>query len=63
MPLSPSPDLGATRRLIAVALVVGLAACALLAWKFHDISQGLGDTDDAMRLVMVRDLLAGRGLV
>jgi hypothetical protein len=61
MPLSPSPDLSSPRRLAATALVVTVAVCALLVWRAHDIITSLGDTDDAMRLVLVRDLLHGRG--
>jgi hypothetical protein len=58
--LSPSPDLGGAAMLTAVALSVGLAVCVMLVqhWTLH---RGMGDTDDALRLVMVRDLLAGRG--
>lgn len=60
MTLSPSPDLSATWRLLAVTLVFGLVVCLRLSWKTHLIGH-LGDTDDATRLVLVRDLLAGRG--
>lgn len=61
MPLSPSPDLSSSRRLLATAAVTSLVATAVLVWRFHDIATSLGDTDDAMRLVMVRELLGGRG--
>jgi hypothetical protein len=62
MQLSPSPDLGASRRrLLLTALVVTLVVWGELAWRAHDVVTSLGDTDDAMRLVMVRDLLHGRG--
>ena len=61
MSLSPTPDLGSSRRLLLTALVVTLAVWALVVWQVHDITTGLGDTDDAMRLVLVRDLLHGRG--
>ena len=60
LPLSPVPDLSANRRLILTALFVGLVACITLAWKAN-LNGLLGDTDDATRLVIVRDLLAGRG--
>ena len=60
MSLSPSPDLGAARRLLAVAGVFGLVVCARLAWSAHLVGR-FADTDDATRLVLVRDLLAGRG--
>jgi hypothetical protein len=62
MKLSPIPDLGAGRRLAWTALVVTLfASTALLWWNAADLSRTLGDTDDAMRLVLVRDLMNGRG--
>jgi hypothetical protein len=57
--LSPSPDIGTTPRIMAVAAFVGLVSVVLTA-KFG-MTDRLGDTDDAMRLVMVRDLLAGQG--
>ena len=60
VPLSPSPDLGATRRLLAAAAVFGLAVCLWMSSNAHLIGR-LGDTDDATRLVLVRDLVAGRG--
>jgi hypothetical protein len=60
MQLSTTPDISSNRRLALTALAVSLAVCAVLAALNADISY-LGDTDDAMRLVMVRDLLAGRG--
>lgn len=58
--LSPSPDLRPTRRLIIVAVVFGLLVCAVLASRAN-LTGHLGDTDDATRLLLVRDLLAGRG--
>ena len=61
MPLSPTPDLSSSRRMLATAAVVTLAVCAFMVWQVHDITTTLGDTDDAMRLVMVRALLHGRG--
>ncbi len=61
MPLSPVPNLAPTRRLIATAALVALAVCAMMAWRQGDILRSLGDTDDAMRLVRVRELLAGQG--
>jgi len=60
MTLSPSPDLRPARRLVAVAAVFGLVVCARLCWGVNLVGH-LGDTDDATRLVLVRDLLAGRG--
>ena len=61
MPLSPTPDLGSSRRLAGATLVVTLCVWALLAWSQGDITKTLGDTDDAMRLVRVHDLMAGQG--
>jgi len=61
MALSPLPDIGSNRRLGWAALVVTLIIAALLIWRDNDTARALGDTDDAMRLVMVRDLLHGRG--
>jgi len=56
------PQLSSPRRVGAVAGLVTLVACALgLWWKFADAVRTLGDTDDAMRMVLVRDLLNGRG--
>jgi hypothetical protein len=61
MQLSPTPDLGSPRRLLIAALVVTVAIWGLLVWQVHDVATSLGDTDDAMRLVLVRDLLHGKG--
>jgi hypothetical protein len=61
MPLSPVPDLGSNRRLAVVAVVVTLCVWAMLVWSVGDITKTLGDTDDAMRLARVHDLLAGQG--
>jgi hypothetical protein len=61
MALMRTPDLGSPRRLALVAAVVTLGVWALLAGTHGDISRTLGDTDDAMRLVRVRALLAGQG--
>ena len=57
--LSPSPDLSAPRNLAFAALVVSAVVWFTLCWHAKTLS-GLGDTDDAMRLVIVRDLVAGR---
>jgi hypothetical protein len=61
MQLSPLPDVGSNRRLALAALVVTVVVGAALIWHDGDLARTLGDTDDAMRLVLVRDLLAGRG--
>ena len=61
MQLSPLPDLSSNRRLALTALVVTLAVAGVLIWQDNEVARTLGDTDDAMRLVLVRDLLNGRG--
>lgn len=61
MRLSPSPDLGSNRRLTWTAVAVTLVVIAALAATYHDITTSLGDSDDALRLVRVRELLAGAG--
>jgi hypothetical protein len=54
------PDISSGRRRLAGALFVTLVVAVVLAIRMP-IHARYGDTDDAMRLVMVRDLLAGRG--
>ena len=44
------------RRLLLVALAVSLLVAGVIALKIHDLTTSLGDTDDAMRLVRVREL-------
>lgn len=61
MPLSPTPDLSSSRRLLATALATAAAVCGMLVWQVHDVVTSLGDTDDAMRLVLMREVLHGRG--
>ncbi len=56
----PTPDLSATGWLIAAALVAWITVCVILV-QMYSLQRPLGDTDDAMRLVIVRDLIAGRG--
>ena len=59
---TPAPDLGAPRRLILTGLIVCLTVWVLLALLYGPhLGSSLGDTDDAMRLALVRDLLHGRG--
>jgi hypothetical protein len=60
MRLATSPDLSRPRRLIVLTLLVGVTVCAILAWRYG-LSARPSDTDDATRLYLVRDLLAGRG--
>ncbi len=58
--LSPTPDLTSPGRMMVLAAAIAvLIAC--LFWRKAGLAQSYGDTDDAMRLVLVRDLLAGRG--
>ena len=61
MQLSPPPDLSSNKRLVLTALAVSAFAAAGLTWHSGNIMRSLGDPDDAMRLVLVRDLMAGRG--
>ncbi|HZZ36713.1 MAG TPA: hypothetical protein VFE03_13405 [Caulobacteraceae bacterium] len=62
MRFSPSPDLSSTRRVLLTALAVWLVVVSILAIRYGaQTLVRLGDTDNAMRLVLVRDLLAGRG--
>lgn len=42
---------------LAVSLIEAIAPVA----AYHDITKSLGDTDDAMRLVLVRQLRPGGG--
>jgi hypothetical protein len=58
--MSPIPDLSPARRRLVVSLVVSVVVAATLIIRFP-VGANYGDTDDAMRLVMVRDLLAGQG--
>jgi hypothetical protein len=60
-PPSRGLGLGSGPALVLCAALVTLAtAVRFLLYPSH-LDLTLGDTDDAMRLVMVRDLLAGRG--
>lgn len=61
MRLSPSPDLSSGRALALTALAISAAAWAIVCLQHHDITARLGDTDDALRVTLVRDLLGGRG--
>ena len=61
MQLSDTPDLTSNRRLIALGLAITLGVIVVLAFTEGQITKTLGDTDDAMRLVLARDLLHGRG--
>jgi hypothetical protein len=59
--LSKIPELVTNRQLLVVTLVVGVIVNVQLTIQHRDISQALGDTDDAMRLVMMRALMHGTG--
>src|ERR1043165_3740008 len=61
MKLSSSPDFTSNRRLAMAALAVTLFAATGLILQFSHLAKTLGDPDDALRLVLVRDLMAGRG--
>ena len=65
-PLSPLlrkiPDLTTPARLALLAVLVAVVASAVsYADNMRWMRAALGDTDDATRLVMMRELLAGRG--
>jgi hypothetical protein len=56
------PDLTTTGRMVALAVAVSVISTAILLVQNYAWMPGaLGDTDDATRIVMVRELLAGRG--
>ena len=61
MKLSPNPDWSSPRRLALTALGVAAAAWVILTLQRGDITTRLGDTDDAMRLFLVRGLMHGQG--
>ena len=61
MKLIDTPDLTSRRRLILLGLAITVVVVVVLAFTEGQITSTLGDTDDAMRLVLVRDLLHGRG--
>lgn len=58
---SAIPDLRSTRALVVVAALACLAAAVLIGLTSLPLYlRGVGDTDDAVRLVLVRELLSGR---
>ncbi|MGZ3274211.1 MAG: hypothetical protein ACXWKY_01760 [Caulobacteraceae bacterium] len=58
---SAIPDLRSTRALVAVAAVACLCAAVLIVLTSLPLYlKGYGDTDDAVRLVLARELLSGR---
>jgi len=61
-PLPDLPDLTRPRRLVLAALAVTVIVSVYLGVRDGPgLSLGYGDTDDAMRLVLARQLLHGRG--
>jgi hypothetical protein len=62
MQLSRTPDLAPWRRMALAALAAAVVAMIVLAFRDGpDLPYRLGDTDDAMRIVMMRALAAGQG--
>ena len=62
MRLSRTPDLsGRWTMVVAALLVMIVVGVTMLTRDVKGLSVGLGDTDDATRLVMVRDLIHGTG--
>src|ERR1700761_1987740 len=62
MKFSPLPDLKSRSQLAIAALAVwALMSIALALSTGSGLTRTLGDTDDALRLTMVRDLVSGRG--
>jgi hypothetical protein len=62
MSLIRTPDLSSWRRLSLVALAIALTVGVMLFLRDASrVDLSLGDTDDAMRLVAVRELVNGRG--
>ncbi|HEV7157547.1 MAG TPA: hypothetical protein VGN38_04225 [Caulobacteraceae bacterium] len=57
---SPSPDWSDDRALALAALATGALVCVLMAASSRSLP-GFNDTDDAMRMVLVRALAGGRG--
>jgi hypothetical protein len=61
MKFSRVPNLASNRMLLGTTLVVAAIVIVTLNIQAHGLRDNLGDTDDAMRLVLVRDLMSGRG--
>lgn len=61
MQLSEMPNISSPRSLLRIALAVSLTVSLLLLSAYWRAGGGVNDSDDAMRLVLVRDLLSGRG--
>jgi hypothetical protein len=54
------PDLSSTQVLLIVGAIVWLIVCVVMTFT-NNALPGFRDTDDATRLIMVRQLLAGQG--
>jgi hypothetical protein len=62
MKLSPTPDFSPWRRMLLAAAAASLIAAVVLAFRDGPaLPYALGDTDDAMRVVMMRALAGGQG--
>lgn len=61
MPHPLAPDLRSSHRLLVAGLLVSLVVVTRLALRSHDVGITLGDTDDAMRLVLAREVMEGHG--
>jgi len=59
--LSPIPDWGSPRRVALGAFALWVLSLAAALPALPRLARSLGDTDDAMRLTMVRELASGRG--
>lgn len=62
MKLSPTPDFSPWRRMLLAAAIASLVAVVILSFRDGPaLPYALGDTDDAMRIVMMRALAGGQG--
>lgn len=61
MPRFLAPDLRPRHRLLVTVLVVSVVVIVRLVCRWRDVGVTLGDTDDAMRLVLAREVMHGHG--
>ena len=62
MQLSPTPDISGRRAMLFAALaVLVVVGGTMLVRDLKGLAVGLGDTDDATRLILVRQLIHGAG--